>query len=130
MSPPGSQIAAAVAAASGGLTPGDRRVLAAVNVGASSLSLVGSAFIVLCYLLFKELRKFSFKLIFFLALSDMLSSFFTIVGWRSKKGMNGRRWQSGRNLPLALPFRSPEGGVLSEKKLGQHVDCYDAGKWV
>lgn len=56
-------------AAAGGLTAGDRKVLAAVNVSASTLSLVGSAFIVLCYLLFKELRKFSFKLIFFLALS-------------------------------------------------------------
>ncbi|KAK9142175.1 hypothetical protein Syun_011575 [Stephania yunnanensis] len=64
----------------GDLTAGDRRVLAAVNGGASALSFVGSSFIVVCYLLFKELRKFSFKLVFFLALSDMLCSFFSIVG--------------------------------------------------
>ncbi|GAB2296626.1 glycolytic proteins transcriptional activator gcr1 [Dionaea muscipula] len=64
----------------GSLTANERQILAAVNMRASSLSLVGSGFIVLCYVLFKELRKFSFKLIFFLALSDMLCSFFSIVG--------------------------------------------------
>ncbi|XP_073526058.1 uncharacterized protein [Phyllobates terribilis] len=64
----------------GGLTASDRHILTAVNTGASSLSLIGSTFIVLCYLLFKELRKFSFKLVFFLALSDMLCSFFNIIG--------------------------------------------------
>ncbi|KAK9682982.1 hypothetical protein RND81_10G110700 [Saponaria officinalis] len=63
------------------LTVEERRILAAVNTGASSLSLVGSGFIVLCYLLFKDLRnKFSFKLVFFLALSDLLCSFFNIIG--------------------------------------------------
>ncbi|XP_038987445.1 G-protein coupled receptor 1 [Phoenix dactylifera] len=62
------------------LTIGDRRILAAVSTGTAALSLGGSAFIVLCYLLFKELHKFSFKLVFFLALSDMFCSFFTIVG--------------------------------------------------
>lgn len=64
----------------GNLTARDRRILTAVNGGASSLSLLGSGFIVLCYLLFKELRKFSFKLVFYLALSDLLCSFFSIVG--------------------------------------------------
>ncbi|KAK9273788.1 hypothetical protein L1049_018598 [Liquidambar formosana] len=68
----------------GNLTAHDRRILTAVNAGASSLSFVGSSFIVLCYVLFKELRKFSFKLVFFLALSDMLCSFFSIVGDPSK----------------------------------------------
>ncbi|CAL5206240.1 unnamed protein product [Lathyrus oleraceus] len=66
------------------LTAYDRGILTAVNVGASSLSLVGSTFIVLCYLLFKELRKFSFKLVFYLALADMLCSFFSIIGDPSK----------------------------------------------
>ncbi|XP_077236375.1 G-protein coupled receptor 1-like [Tasmannia lanceolata] len=69
---------------SGNLTGKERRILTAVNAGASTLSLGGSAFIVLCYLLFKELRKFSFKLIFFLALSDMFCSFFNIIGDPSK----------------------------------------------
>ncbi|ERN11299.1 hypothetical protein AMTR_s00024p00244020 [Amborella trichopoda] len=64
----------------GNFSANDRHILAAVNVGASTLSLAGSAFIVLCYALFKELRKFSFKLVFFLALSDMFCSFFNIVG--------------------------------------------------
>ncbi|CAL9109281.1 unnamed protein product [Musa hybrid cultivar] len=63
-----------------GLSSADRHVLTAVSVGAAALSLAGSAFIVLCYLLFKELHKFSFKLVFFLALSDVFCSFFTIVG--------------------------------------------------
>ncbi|XP_022760802.1 G-protein coupled receptor 1-like isoform X7 [Durio zibethinus] len=62
----------------------DRRILTAVNSGASSLSFVGSGFIVLCYSLFKELRKFSFKLVFYLSLSDMLCSFFNMVGDPSK----------------------------------------------
>ncbi|KAF3336225.1 G-protein coupled receptor 1 [Carex littledalei] len=61
-------------------TASDRHALNAVQTGAAALSLGGSAFIVLCYILFKELHKFSFKLVFFLALSDMLCSFFSIVG--------------------------------------------------
>ncbi|QCD99270.1 G protein-coupled receptor [Vigna unguiculata] len=71
---------AASVALGGTLTAHDRQILTAVNAGASSLSLAGSSFIVLCYLLFKELRKFSFKLVFYLALSDMLCSFFSIIG--------------------------------------------------
>nr|CAB3473182.1 unnamed protein product [Digitaria exilis]CAB3477224.1 unnamed protein product [Digitaria exilis] len=46
-----------------------RQILDAVGTGAAALSLVGSSFIVLCYLLFRELRKFSFKLVFYLAVS-------------------------------------------------------------
>ncbi|XP_028111822.1 G-protein coupled receptor 1 [Camellia sinensis] len=75
---------ATLQAVMGNLTASDRRMLTAVNSGASSLSLLGSGFIVLCYICFKELRKFSFKLVFFLALSDMLYSFFSIVGDPSK----------------------------------------------
>ncbi|KAL1291038.1 hypothetical protein HN51_059587 [Arachis hypogaea] len=71
---------ASSAAVAGVLSAHDRQILTAVNTGASSLSFVGSGFIVLCYVLFKELRKFSFKLVFYLALSDMLCSFFSIVG--------------------------------------------------
>ncbi|XP_026431122.1 G-protein coupled receptor 1-like [Papaver somniferum] len=71
-------------AISDGLTASDRHFLTSLNSGASSLSFAGSGFIVLCYLLFKDLRKFSFKLVFYLALSDMLCSFFSIVGDPSK----------------------------------------------
>ncbi|XP_031285778.1 G-protein coupled receptor 1 [Pistacia vera] len=74
----------AAATLAGSFTPHDRRILTAVNTGASTLSFVGSSFIVLCYCFFKELRKFSFKLVFYLALSDMLCSFFGIVGDPSK----------------------------------------------
>ncbi|XP_054799215.1 G-protein coupled receptor 1 [Prosopis cineraria] len=75
---------ASLVSVAGALTANDRRILSAVNTGASSLSFVGSSFIVLCYVLFTELRKFSFKLVFYLALSDMLCSFFNIVGDPSK----------------------------------------------
>ncbi|XP_022982144.1 G-protein coupled receptor 1-like isoform X2 [Cucurbita maxima] len=60
--------------------PGHDRVLTAVIAGTSSLSFLGSGFVVLCYVLFKELRKFSYKLVFYLALADMLSCFFTMIG--------------------------------------------------
>ncbi|OIW09217.1 hypothetical protein TanjilG_11355 [Lupinus angustifolius] len=73
-------MAATSAAVAATLTAHDRHILMAVSAGASSLSLAGSSFIVMCYLLFKELRKFSFKLVFYLALSDMFCSFFSIVG--------------------------------------------------
>ncbi|KAG0469536.1 hypothetical protein HPP92_016236 [Vanilla planifolia] len=69
-----------MAAASGGLSASDRRILSAFSTTAAALSLSGSTFIVLCYVFFKELRKFSFRLVFFLALSDMFCSFFSIVG--------------------------------------------------
>eukprot|EP00897_Mesotaenium_endlicherianum_P006632 jgi/Mesen1/5998/ME000304S05008 len=63
-----------------GLTAGQTRALTGINVGASFLSFCGSAFVVLCYLLFKDLRKFSFRLVFYLSLSDMLTSFFNLLG--------------------------------------------------
>eukprot|EP00850_Spirogloea_muscicola_P016500 SM000134S26943 [mRNA] locus=s134:202027:204822:+ [translate_table: standard] len=63
-----------------GLTPAQTRALTAANAAASSLSFAGSAFIVLCYLLFRDLRKFSFKLVFYLSLSDMLCSCFNMLG--------------------------------------------------
>lgn len=66
---------ATVQAVVGSLTASERGILTAINTGASSLSLVGSGFIVLCYLLFKDLRKFSFKLVFFLALSVSIAKF-------------------------------------------------------
>ncbi|EMS54736.1 hypothetical protein TRIUR3_25788 [Triticum urartu] len=47
----------------------NREILDAVGTTAAALSLAGSSFIVLCYLLFRELRKFSFKLVYFLAVA-------------------------------------------------------------
>eukprot|EP00249_Psilotum_nudum_P023414 c28863_g2_i1 orf=473-1414(+) len=62
------------------LTNQQTQTLTNINVCASALSFTGSGFIVLCYLLFKELRKFSFRLVFYLSLSDMLCSFFNLLG--------------------------------------------------
>lgn len=73
-------MAPAVAAAAMRQALRDRQILDAVGTGAAALSLVGSSFIVICYLLFRELRKFSFKLVFYLAVSDMFCSLFTILG--------------------------------------------------
>eukprot|EP00245_Coleochaete_scutata_P003058 TRINITY_DN1436_c0_g2_i1.p1 TRINITY_DN1436_c0_g2~~TRINITY_DN1436_c0_g2_i1.p1 ORF type:complete len:317 (+),score=43.52 TRINITY_DN1436_c0_g2_i1:235-1185(+) len=63
-----------------GLSDSETHALTRINVAASVLSFCGSFFIVLCYALFKELRKFSFKLVFFLSLSDMCWSVFNMVG--------------------------------------------------
>ena len=52
-----------------GLTVGQTRALTGINVGASVLSFMGSFFVVLCFLGFKDLRRFSFKLVFYLSLS-------------------------------------------------------------
>ncbi|KAG0471022.1 hypothetical protein HPP92_015568, partial [Vanilla planifolia] len=57
-----------MAAASGGLSARDRRILSAFSTTAAALSFQGSTIVVLCYVFFKELRKFSFRLVFFLAL--------------------------------------------------------------
>lgn len=63
-----------------GLSESQTQTLTKINVFASALSFAGSGFIVLCYLLFKELRKFSFQLVFYLSLSDLLCSFFNLLG--------------------------------------------------
>ncbi|GJN00650.1 hypothetical protein PR202_ga17846 [Eleusine coracana subsp. coracana] len=80
---PATAMAPAVAAAASAVLSQamrDRQVLDSVGTTAAALSLAGSSFIVLCYLLFRELRKFSFKLVFYLAVSDMFCSLFTILG--------------------------------------------------
>lgn len=63
-----------------GLSAAQTRALTGINVGCSALSFLGSGFVVLCFLLFRELRKFSFRLVFYLALSDMLTSLFNLLG--------------------------------------------------
>ncbi|CAN6989328.1 unnamed protein product [Brassica rapa subsp. trilocularis] len=57
-----------------GLTAGDRSILTAINTDVSSLSFVSSTFIILCYSRFNKLRKFSVKLVFYLALSSKLKN--------------------------------------------------------
>ncbi|KAL2632491.1 hypothetical protein R1flu_003970 [Riccia fluitans] len=62
------------------MTEEQTHILTRINVTASAFSFGGSFFIVLCYLCFKELRKFSFRLVFYLSLSDMLCSLFNLLG--------------------------------------------------
>ncbi|XP_024384343.1 G-protein coupled receptor 1 isoform X1 [Physcomitrium patens] len=63
-----------------GLTPAQTGALTVINQCASALSFVGTFFIVMCYVLFKDLRSFAFKLVFYLSLSDMLASLFNMLG--------------------------------------------------
>eukprot|EP00270_Netrium_digitus_P019582 TRINITY_DN7753_c0_g1_i4.p1 TRINITY_DN7753_c0_g1~~TRINITY_DN7753_c0_g1_i4.p1 ORF type:complete len:303 (-),score=44.91 TRINITY_DN7753_c0_g1_i4:53-961(-) len=63
-----------------GLSFEQTRTLTLINVGASALSFAGSFFIVLCFLLFRQLQTFSFRLVFYLSLSDMLCSLFNLLG--------------------------------------------------
>ncbi|KAJ7535202.1 hypothetical protein O6H91_12G022400 [Diphasiastrum complanatum] len=63
-----------------GLSADRLAVLTSIKVGASAFSFLGSCCIVSCYLLFKDLRKFSFKLVFYLAFSDLTWSFFNLLG--------------------------------------------------
>jgi hypothetical protein len=58
-----------------GLTPGQTQTLTRINVGASALSFAGSFFIALCYVFFKDLRSFPFKLVFYLSLSVSVFGF-------------------------------------------------------
>ncbi len=58
-----------------GLTPGQTQALTRINVGASALSFAGSFFIALCYVFFKDLRSFPFKLVFYLSLSVSVFGF-------------------------------------------------------
>ncbi|KAG0604415.1 hypothetical protein M758_10G170600 [Ceratodon purpureus] len=48
-------------------------MITGINVGASALSFAGTLFIVMCYILFKDLRMFPFKLIFYLSLCENAS---------------------------------------------------------
>nr|AAY30370.2 G-protein coupled receptor [Pisum sativum] len=73
-----------ILAGAAAISGAQRSIITAINTGASSLSFVGSAFIVLCYCIYKDINKYTFKLVFYLALSDMLCSFFLIVGDPSK----------------------------------------------
>ncbi len=62
------------------LTPEEIRDVSATADTASALSIVGSIFILICYVAFPSLRKFSFKLVASLALSDVLNQIFGFIG--------------------------------------------------
>mmetsp|Transcript_2135 Transcript_2135/g.7623 ORF Transcript_2135/g.7623 Transcript_2135/m.7623 type:complete len:362 (-) Transcript_2135:29-1114(-) len=54
--------------------------LTVLNITFSTISLLGSTFILLSYFLFKDLRKLSFKLVLWLSFSDALSGMSTLIG--------------------------------------------------
>jgi hypothetical protein len=58
----------------------------AADTVASVLSFLGSGMIILCYLCFSDLRKFAFKLVFYLSICDLLSS---ISGFIQPMNQNG-----------------------------------------
>mmetsp|Transcript_12422 Transcript_12422/g.30086 ORF Transcript_12422/g.30086 Transcript_12422/m.30086 type:complete len:333 (+) Transcript_12422:33-1031(+) len=64
----------------GGLTDSQVGTLNALSTTFSSISFIGSSLIILCYLCFPSLRKFAFKLVFFLSLSDAMSTIGEFVG--------------------------------------------------
>mmetsp|Transcript_14452 Transcript_14452/g.27767 ORF Transcript_14452/g.27767 Transcript_14452/m.27767 type:complete len:326 (-) Transcript_14452:100-1077(-) len=62
------------------LTNDQQKVLTALNVAFSSLSFAGSTFIIICFLSFRDLRKFSFQLVFWLSISDALNCLGNFLG--------------------------------------------------
>lgn len=53
-----------------GFTTDQILALTRINLACSALSFVGSLFVIFCYLYFKSVRTFAFKLVFLLAISD------------------------------------------------------------
>ena len=69
----------ATVSAEGALQPWESDVINTIQIITGACSLTGSVFIVTCFLCFPQLRKFAFRLVFALSLSDVgasLSSFF------------------------------------------------------
>ena len=59
--------------------PWETDVINSIQVATGACSLIGSLFIVFCFAAFPQLRKFAFRLVFFLSISDVgasVSSFF------------------------------------------------------
>mmetsp|Transcript_42502 Transcript_42502/g.104185 ORF Transcript_42502/g.104185 Transcript_42502/m.104185 type:complete len:314 (-) Transcript_42502:192-1133(-) len=54
-------------------SPGDLALIETLAKTSASLSLVASSSIVICYIVFPDLRKFAFKLVLFLSIADILS---------------------------------------------------------
>lgn len=54
------------------LSPHELRTLEVTNVVVSFISLTGSLFVIFCFLKFKDLRTFAFKLVFMIATADLI----------------------------------------------------------
>lgn len=61
------------------LAPGEATAVNTIAYVLGSLSFLGSAFIVACFLAFKSRRTFGFRLVFLLSLNDAASQFRIIV---------------------------------------------------
>lgn len=62
------------------LTDVETDVIGAINVAGSVFSLCGSFLVILCYLKFKNLRSFAFKLVRNMAINDCLLAFCNLLG--------------------------------------------------
>jgi hypothetical protein len=60
--------------------------ITAADTVASVLSFIGSGMIILCYICFSDLRKFAFKLVFYLSMADMMASISGFIQPMNKNG--------------------------------------------
>ncbi|GJN29371.1 hypothetical protein PR202_gb17594 [Eleusine coracana subsp. coracana] len=100
----------------------DRQVLDSVGTTAAALSLAGSSFIVLCYLLFRELRKFSFKLVFYLAVSvlHLITFYLPLWGAILYNGFTyyevNRMLNNATRMAAGISDRSNQSDIRADKK--------------
>ena len=82
-------------------------ILQIINISSNSLSVIGCLFIIFLYWTAYELRGYIFKLVFLLAIGDLIKSLMTILA----------------NLPLNLPdmMCSIEGFVMDASCLSTFV---------
>eukprot|EP00239_Pterosperma_sp_CCMP1384_P012693 CAMPEP_0197867124 /NCGR_PEP_ID=MMETSP1438-20131217/44587_1 /TAXON_ID=1461541 /ORGANISM="Pterosperma sp., Strain CCMP1384" /LENGTH=444 /DNA_ID=CAMNT_0043485747 /DNA_START=252 /DNA_END=1586 /DNA_ORIENTATION=- len=62
------------------LSDDQQDVLTSLNVVFSGASCIGSGFIIVCFIAFKDLRKFSFQLVFWLSVSDLINGLGNLFG--------------------------------------------------
>ena len=64
----------AISQAADQFSPEETDLINAAEITASVFSFLGSGMIMICYFLFPDLRKFAFRLVFFLSLSDWVAA--------------------------------------------------------
>lgn len=75
-------------------TQEEQDIITGIAVATGVLSMIGSLFIVVCYLVFKDLRSFAFTLVFWMSLCDFFASIAKVMGDGANSG------------PLACHFQS------------------------
>jgi hypothetical protein len=63
-----------------GVSSDEEEAIVAVNIVASSLSILGSLFVILVYCGFSEVRSYSFRLVLYMSICDLLLSFANLLG--------------------------------------------------